>query len=34
MVAQEYVTRFAMQATEVTNALAVVGRLHDEAEVD
>jgi hypothetical protein len=26
MVTQEYVTRFAMQAAEATNALAVVGR--------
>jgi hypothetical protein len=34
MVTQEYVLRFAMQATETTNALAVLGRLPDKAEVD
>jgi hypothetical protein len=28
------VTRFAMQAAEVTNTLAVLERLHDKAEVD
>jgi hypothetical protein len=34
MVTQEYVTCFAMQAAEVANALAVLGRLHDKAEVE
>jgi hypothetical protein len=34
MVTQEYVTRFAMQAAEATNTFAVLGRLHDKAEVD
>jgi hypothetical protein len=34
MVTQEYVTFFAVQAAEATNALAVLGRLHDKAEVD
>jgi hypothetical protein len=34
MVKQEYVTRFAMQAAETTNALAIFGGLHDKAEVD
>jgi hypothetical protein len=34
MVTQEYVARFAMQAAEATNAFAVLGRLHDKAEVD
>jgi hypothetical protein len=29
VVTQEYVTRFAMQAAEATNALAIVERLHD-----
>jgi ABC-type molybdate transport system ATPase subunit len=34
MVTQDYVTRFAMQAANATNALAVLGRKHDKAEVD
>jgi hypothetical protein len=34
MVTQEYVIRFAMQAAETMNALALFGRLHDKAEVD
>jgi hypothetical protein len=33
MVAQEYITRFAMQSAEATNALAIFGRLHDKTEV-
>jgi hypothetical protein len=31
IVTQEYLTRFAMQAAEATNALAVFGRLHDKS---
>jgi hypothetical protein len=34
MVTKEYVICFAMQAAEPTNALAVLERLHDKAEVD
>lgn len=34
MVTREYVTRFAMQATEATNALTIFGRLYDKAKVD
>jgi hypothetical protein len=30
MVTQENVTRFAMQAADATNPLAIVGRLHDK----
>jgi hypothetical protein len=30
----QYVKCFAMQAAEVANALAVLGRLHDKAEVE
>jgi GTP1/Obg family GTP-binding protein len=34
MVTKEYVRRFAMQAADATNALAVLGRLLDKVEVD
>ncbi len=34
MVAQEYVTSLVMQTAEATNALAILGGLHDKAEVD
>jgi hypothetical protein len=34
MVTQAYVTCSAMQAAEATNALAIVGRLHDKIKVD
>jgi hypothetical protein len=34
MVAQEYVTSLVMQTAEATNALAILGGLHDKAEID
>jgi hypothetical protein len=34
MVTQEDLKRFAMQAAEATNALAILGGLYDKAEVD
>ena len=34
MVTQEYVTRFAMQAAEATDAHVIFGGLHDNVEVD
>jgi hypothetical protein len=33
IVTQEYVTRVAMQAAEVTSMLAIFGRSHDKAEI-
>jgi hypothetical protein len=33
-VMQEDITRFAMQAAEATNTLAIFGRLYDKAKVD